>query len=66
MEPAAIGLSDTKRASAIACQVLRGDALDQLRTLPAESVQCCVTSPPYWLLRDYGMDGQIGLEPTLT
>lgn len=45
-------------------QVLNGDALDQLRTLPDESVQCCVTSPPYWGLRDYGVDGQIGLEPT--
>lgn len=42
-----------------------GDALDVLRTLPADSVQCCVTSPPYWGLRDYGVDGQIGLEPTL-
>ncbi len=34
--------------------VLTGDALEQLRTLPDESVQCCVTSPPYWGLRDYG------------
>ena len=41
-----------------------GDCLDILPTLDAESVQCCVTSPPYWGLRDYGVDGQIGLEPT--
>jgi len=41
-----------------------GDALEVLRTLPDESVQCCVTSPPYWGLRDYGVDGQLGLEPT--
>jgi len=41
-----------------------GDALTVLRTLPAESVHCCVTSPPYWGLRDYGVDGQIGLEET--
>ncbi len=34
--------------------VLTGDVLEQLRTLPDESVQCCVTSPPYWGLRDYG------------
>ncbi len=34
--------------------VLIGDAIEQLRTLPNESVQCCVTSPPYWGLRDYG------------
>lgn len=41
-----------------------GDCLDVLRTLPDESVQCCVTSPPYFGLRDYGVAGQIGLEAT--
>jgi DNA modification methylase len=40
------------------------DALAVLREMPDESVQCCVTSPPYWGLRDYGADGQIGLEAT--
>ena len=45
-------------------QIHQGDALAVLRTLPAESVHCCVTSPPYWGLRDYGTDGQIGLERT--
>ena len=35
-------------------QILTGDCMDILPTLPAESVQCCVTSPPYWGLRDYG------------
>lgn len=44
--------------------ILCGDALTTLRTLPDESVQCCVTSPPYWNLRDYGVAGQIGLEAT--
>jgi DNA modification methylase len=44
--------------------ILQGDCLDQLKTLPDESVNCCVTSPPYWGLRDYGHAGQIGLEPT--
>ena len=39
-----------------------GDALEVLRTLPEESVQCCMTSPPYWGLRNYGADGQLGLE----
>lgn len=39
-----------------------GDCLDVLKTLPEASVQCCVTSPPYYGLRDYGHDGQIGLE----
>lgn len=38
------------------------DALSVLRTLPSESVHCVITSPPYYALRDYGVDGQIGLE----
>ena len=46
-------------------RILQGDVLEQLATLPDESVQCCVTSPPYWGLRDYGVEGQIGLEPTI-
>jgi len=44
--------------------VKQGDVRDILPTLDAGSVQCVVTSPPYWGLRDYGMEGQIGLEPT--
>jgi DNA modification methylase len=39
-----------------------GDSLDVLRALPDGSVDCCVTSPPYFALRDYGISGQIGLE----
>ncbi len=45
-------------------RILQGDALAMLRTLPDKSVQCVVTSPPYFQLRDYGVDGQIGLERT--
>lgn len=45
-------------------RVINGDALTVLRTLPGESVQCCVTSPPYWGLRDYGHNDQIGQEST--
>ncbi|CEP67139.1 DNA methylase N-4/N-6 [Moorella glycerini] len=41
-----------------------GDALEVLKWLPAESVNCCVTSPPYWGLRDYGIEGQVGGEDT--
>jgi len=41
-----------------------GDALEVLRDFPSESVNCCITSPPYWGLRDYGVDGQFGMEPT--
>lgn len=44
--------------------VLNMDVLEGLRTLPDNSVNCCVTSPPYWGLRDYGHQGQIGLEDT--
>lgn len=44
--------------------ILQGDALEVLKTLPDESVDCVVTSPPYWALRDYGVEGQLGLEPT--
>jgi DNA modification methylase len=43
---------------------LEGDVIDCLKSLPDESVHCCVTSPPYWGLRDYGIDGQLGLEET--
>jgi len=44
--------------------ILRGDCRAMLPTLAAESVQTCVTSPPYYGLRDYGHDGQIGMEET--
>ena len=44
--------------------IYQGDCLDILPTLEDKSVQCCVTSPPYYGLRDYGCDGQIGLEST--
>jgi DNA modification methylase len=45
-------------------QILLGDCLETLKTLPDCSVQTCVTSPPYYGLRDYGIEGQIGLEET--
>ncbi len=44
--------------------IVVGDAFDVLQSMPPDSVQCCVTSPPYWGLRDYGVDGQLGLEKT--
>jgi DNA modification methylase len=43
-------------------KIIVGNALDMLKTLDADSINCCVTSPPYYNLRDYGVDGQIGLE----
>ena len=45
-------------------RIIVGDVRETLPTLPDASVQCCVTSPPYFGLRDYGHAGQIGLEPT--
>lgn len=45
-------------------RILQGDSLEVLKTLPSDSIDCCVTSPPYYGLRDYGSDGQIGLEET--
>lgn len=45
-------------------RILEGDARAMLAALPDASAQCCVTSPPYFGLRDYGHAGQIGLEPT--
>jgi DNA modification methylase len=45
-------------------QILIGDCRAQLRAMPADSVQCVVTSPPYWGLRDYGVVGQLGMEAT--
>lgn len=44
--------------------ILQGNVLTVLKTLDNESVDCCVTSPPYWGLRDYGVEGQLGLEKT--
>lgn len=46
------------------CDIYHGDVMDGLRSIPSDSVQCVVTSPPYWSLRDYGEEGQIGLEST--
>jgi DNA modification methylase len=45
-------------------QILNGDCIEMMRTLPDQSVNCCITSPPYFGLRDYGHEGQIGLEET--
>ena len=45
-------------------QIITGDCLEVMRDWPDNSIHCCVTSPPYWGLRDYGVAGQLGLEPT--
>ena len=45
-------------------KILQGNVLDRLKDIDEQSVQCVVTSPPYWGLRDYGTDDQLGLEET--
>jgi site-specific DNA-methyltransferase (adenine-specific) len=55
--PETINLDESK--------IIEGDALHALQMLPSNSIQCVVTSPPYWGLRDYDIEGQIGLENTL-
>ena len=45
-------------------KIIQGDTLEILKTLPSEFVDCVITSPPYWALRDYGIEGQLGLETT--
>jgi DNA modification methylase len=45
-------------------QIVAGEAAERLRAMPEGSARCCVTSPPYWGLRDYGHDDQLGLERT--
>lgn len=45
-------------------KVICGDCLEEVGRLPDGSINCCITSPPYWALRDYGVDGQLGLEKT--
>lgn len=47
-------------------KIINGDAFMSLAKMDSNSVNCCVTSPPYWGLRDYGVEGQMGMEPTIT
>lgn len=47
-------------------KIIVGDALTTLKTLPEKSIHCCITSPPYYQLRNYGIEGQIGLEATVS
>ncbi len=45
-------------------KIICGDCLEVMKDWPDDQIDCCVTSPPYWGLRDYGVDGQLGLEKT--
>jgi len=46
-------------------KILKGDVFERLAELPEESIDLCITSPPYWGLRNYGVEGQLGAEPTM-
>lgn len=66
--PSALGVEYVARPAFLALRkstLFEGDALTVLHRLPSKSIRCVVTSPPYWGMRDYGIDGQIGLEETL-
>lgn len=58
--------SGTSRATGAEWKVYLGDALSVLKRLPEKHFDCAITSPPYYWLRDYGVDGQIGHEETVT
>lgn len=60
-----VSCADAKQIPLFGSMILQGDSLGGLRRLPSDSVQCVVTSPPYWGLRDYNVEGQIGLEESL-
>jgi site-specific DNA-methyltransferase (adenine-specific)/site-specific DNA-methyltransferase (cytosine-N4-specific) len=55
----------TLLASRSSSEIIVGDALTELRRFPEQVFQTCVTSPPYWGLRDYGIESQIGAEPSV-
>ena len=46
-------------------QLIQGDTREELKSLPDNTVQSCITSPPYWGMRDYGINNQIGAEESL-
>lgn len=48
----------------IMLKIIQGDSLNTLKEMESEFVDCVITSPPYWMLRDYGIEGQLGLEET--
>lgn len=57
--------SERDRLDIEGSQIVFGDSRRELTAFDDRSFQCCITSPPYWGLRDYGIDGQIGAEPNL-
>jgi len=51
--------------SNIKLTIIKGNILEKIKEIPNESIDLCITSPPYWALRDYGVEGQLGLEPSM-
>lgn len=60
-----MGQSEATAEHTLSWEIRQGDALERLREMPNESVQCCITSPPYFGMRDYDVAGQIGREASL-
>lgn len=60
-----VELTETGSIKGSRWSVYCGSALQVLKQLPDESINCVITSPPYFWLRDYGVDGQLGLEDTI-
>lgn len=58
-------VTDNFRGQSFDSLIIIGDALENLKNFPDELFQCCITSPPYWGLRDYGIPHQIGAEANL-
>jgi len=56
--------SEYRETTLMINKIIQGNVLDLVKTLPPKSVNLCVTSPPYWGLRDYGVAGQLGQERT--
>ena len=59
------GLMPSVISSFDGVRIIQGDSLVVLKSMEDDSVDCIVTSPAYWGLRDYGVDGQMGMEPTI-
>lgn len=59
-----IEFPNQNRSDTLIDTIINGDVLDVLKTLPDSFFDCCITSPPYYGPRDYGVEGQIGLEPS--
>jgi DNA modification methylase len=60
-----LGITEGATSTSKTWKIINGDAREGMRSLEAESIDCIVTSPPYFWLRDYGVEGQIGLEETV-